>query len=51
MTDKKQDLAALTFTPEFKREFKRLAKKHVSLNYDMRELVEILQKIQLSARH
>jgi len=30
MADKKQDLALLTFTPEFKREFKRLAKKHVS---------------------
>jgi mRNA-degrading endonuclease RelE of RelBE toxin-antitoxin system len=44
MTDKKLDLALLTFTPEFKREFKRLAKKHVSLNADMKELVEELQK-------
>lgn len=44
MTDKKQDLAALTFTPEFKREFKRLAKKHVSLNNDMQNLVSELQK-------
>lgn len=44
MTDKKQDLALLTFTPEFKREFKRLAKKQFSLNDDMLELVEELQK-------
>lgn len=44
MTDKKQDLVSLTFTPEFKREFKRLAKKHVSLNNDMQNLVSELQK-------
>jgi hypothetical protein len=44
MTDKKQDLVALTFTPEFKREFKRLVKKHVSLNNDMQDLVSDLQK-------
>lgn len=33
----------ITFTPEFKRECKRLAKKHVSLNTDMQELVTELQ--------
>ncbi len=44
MTDKKLDLTEITFTPEFKREFKRLAKKHVSLTADMQELVVELQK-------
>jgi hypothetical protein len=34
----------ITFTPEFKREYKRLAKKYVSLNTDMQELVTALQE-------
>jgi hypothetical protein len=34
----------ITFTPEFKREYKRLAKKYASLDEDMKELIEELQK-------
>lgn len=33
----------ITFTPEFKREYKQLAKKHPSLDTDMRALVEKLK--------
>ncbi len=33
----------ITFTPEFKREFKRLAKKYVSLETDMRKLIADLK--------
>lgn len=33
----------VTFTPEFKREYKRLAKKYASLESDMRKLVEELK--------
>jgi hypothetical protein len=34
----------ITFTPEFKREYKRLAKKYASLDEDMKELIEELQE-------
>jgi mRNA-degrading endonuclease RelE of RelBE toxin-antitoxin system len=33
----------ITFTPEFKREYKHLAKKHASLDTDMQALVEKLK--------
>jgi hypothetical protein len=34
----------ITFTPDFKREYKRLAKKYISLDSDMKELIEELKK-------
>jgi hypothetical protein len=34
----------ITFTPDFKRDYKRLAKKYVSLDSDMKELVEELKE-------
>ena len=34
----------ITFTPDFKRDYKRLFKKYVSLNEDMKELVEKLKE-------
>ena len=34
----------ITFTPEFKREYKRLSKKYASLDEDMKELIEELQE-------
>ena len=33
----------ITFTPDFKNQYKRLAKKHVSLESDIKELVSELQ--------
>ena len=34
----------ITFTPEFKREYKRLSKKYISLDEDMKELIKELQE-------
>ena len=34
----------ITFTPDFKREYKRLSKKYVSLDTDMKELIEELKE-------
>jgi len=34
----------ITFTPDFRREYKRLAKKYLSLNADMQDLVAELQE-------
>jgi hypothetical protein len=34
----------ITFTPDFKREYKRLAKKYLSLDADMQDLVAQLQE-------
>ena len=34
----------ITFTPDFKRDYKRLAKKYASLDSDMKELVEELKE-------
>ncbi|MEA5461803.1 type II toxin-antitoxin system RelE/ParE family toxin [Arcicella sp. LKC2W] len=34
----------ITFTPDFKREYKRLAKKYVSLDSDMKEFIEELKE-------
>ncbi|MBO0939614.1 type II toxin-antitoxin system RelE/ParE family toxin [Fibrella sp. HMF5335] len=34
----------ITFTPEFKREYKRMAKKHASLNADFQALITYLQE-------
>lgn len=34
----------ITFTPDFKREYKKLVKKYVSLEADMKELVEELNE-------
>ena len=34
----------VTFTPEFKREYKKLAKKYASLDEDMKEFIEELQE-------
>jgi hypothetical protein len=34
----------ITFTPDFKREYKRLAKKYVSLDSDMKEFIEKLRE-------
>jgi mRNA-degrading endonuclease RelE of RelBE toxin-antitoxin system len=36
--------AFVTFTPEFKRDYKRLAKKYISLNTDMQKLVTELEE-------
>lgn len=37
-------MTKITYTPEFKKEFKRLSKKFVSLNQDMKDLVAELEK-------
>ena len=37
-------MTKITFTPEFKKEFKRLCKKYSSLNEEMKELVVQLAK-------
>jgi len=34
----------ITFTLDFKRDYKKLAKKHISLDLDMKELVEELKE-------
>ena len=34
----------ITFTPDFKREYKKLAKKYVSLDSDMKDLVEEIKE-------
>ena len=34
----------ITFTPEFKREYKKLAKKYASLDEDMKEFIEELEE-------
>ena len=34
----------ITFTPDFKRDYKKLAKKYVSLDLDMKELMEELKE-------
>ena len=36
--------ATITFTPEFKREYKRLAKRYASLESDMRKLIGELKE-------
>lgn len=44
MNEHNADQLLITFTPEFRRQYKRLAKKYLSLDTDMQDLVAELQE-------